>query len=145
MRDTVLSLEITRRFEAPPECVFDAWLSKAWGSWIGPRTIRGEVTLLEPKVGGRYRIVMHRPDETTLAVEGVYREIERPTRLVLTWVWQDGSVETVITLSFRPAGTGTEMTIRHEGFSSAERRDSHVNGWNGSFEKLDALLAKGAA
>ncbi|MDE1939311.1 MAG: SRPBCC domain-containing protein, partial [Alphaproteobacteria bacterium] len=53
--------------------------------------------------------------------------------------------ETLVTLTFRKAGTGTDMTIHHEGFSTAERRDGHNNGWNGTFDKLAALLAKGAA
>ncbi len=26
------TLEVTRRFAAPPERVFDAWLSKEWGT-----------------------------------------------------------------------------------------------------------------
>ena len=31
-----LSLDLSRRFEAPPERVFDAWLSKEWGEWLPP-------------------------------------------------------------------------------------------------------------
>ncbi|MBU6299700.1 MAG: SRPBCC domain-containing protein [Alphaproteobacteria bacterium] len=144
MSDTVLSLEIIRRFEAPPERVFDAWLSKSWGDWIGPRAVKGEVTLLEPKVGGRYRVVMHRPDDPPLTVEGVYREIVRPTKLVFTWTWMHEERETLVRLTFRPVGAGTEMTIHHEGFSTTERRDGHNNGWNGTFDKLAAYLAEGA-
>lgn len=145
MNERALSLEITRRFEAPPERVFDAWLSKAWGDWIGPRAIKGEVELLEPRVGGRYRIVMHRPDDEPLTVEGVYREIVRPTKLAFTWTWFHEERETLVTLTFRAAGTGTEMMIHHAGFSSIERRDGHDSGWNGTFDKLAALLAKEAA
>jgi uncharacterized protein YndB with AHSA1/START domain len=142
--ETALSLEITRRFEAPPERVFDAWLSKSWGNWIGPRDIKGEVTVMEPRVGGRYRIVMHRADNTTLAVEGVYRAIERPTKLVFTWTWDDGKVDTLVTLTFRAAGHGTLMTIHHEGFADIDRRDRHNQGWNSSFDKLAEHLDKGA-
>ncbi|HVC01818.1 MAG TPA: SRPBCC domain-containing protein [Steroidobacteraceae bacterium] len=144
MIDAALSLEITRRFEAPPERVFDAWLSRAWGDWIGPAAIRGEIKLLEARVGGRYRIVMHRPDDEPLTVEGVYREIVRPTKLAFTWTWIHAERETLVTLTFRPVGTGTEMMIHHEGFSDVERRDGHNNGWNGTFDKLAASLARAA-
>ncbi|MDE2184497.1 MAG: SRPBCC domain-containing protein [Alphaproteobacteria bacterium] len=142
MTTDTLSLTINRHFDAPPEQVFDAWLGKAWGEWIGPRDIRGEVTALEPKVGGQYRIRMHKPDGTTLAVGGVYREIVRPSKLVFTWVWEEGQTDTLITLTFRKAGHGTDMTIRHEGFADADRRDRHNSGWTSSFEKLAERLAR---
>ena len=34
-----------------------------------------------------------------------------------------------ITLTFQARGGGTDLTLRHEGFAAAERRDSHNNGW----------------
>lgn len=139
-----LSLTMTRHFDASPEQVFDAWMSRAWGSWIGPREIKGEVTEIEPKVGGQYRILMHRAEGAPLAVGGVYRVIDRPNKLVFTWMWEEGQVNTLVTLTFRKAGKGTDMTIHHEGFASEERRDSHNNGWTKSFEKLAEYLAKGA-
>ena len=74
-----INLELTRHFDAPPERVFDAWLQKSWGEWAGPPGVKGEVTLLEPRVGGRYRIVMHVPDGSTLTVGGIYQG-NRPSR-----------------------------------------------------------------
>jgi uncharacterized protein YndB with AHSA1/START domain len=142
MPETALFLEITRRFEAPPERVFDAWLSRAWGEWIGPANVRGEIISLEPKVGGQYRIVMHSQTNADIAVGGIYREIDRPRRLVFTWKWENGTDETIVTLTFKAAGNGTLMTMRHEGFSTAERRDSHNNGWTGTFDKLETHLAQ---
>lgn len=134
-------LEITRIFDAPPERVFDAWLLKSWGDWAGPPGVRGEVTLMEPHVGGRYRIVMHTPDGNILSVGGIYKEIVRPSKLVMSWMWEHGDTDTLITLTFKPSGKGTELFMRHEGFSSDERRDSHNKGWNGTFDKLEAFLA----
>jgi len=139
---TAPALLITRIFDASPERVFDAWLSESMGAWIGPREIRGEVTLMEPKIGGRYTIVMHRADGSTLTVRGVYREIARPNKLVFTWGWEHEQKETLVTLSFRAVGGKTEMTMRHEGFPNDERRDGHNQGWNGSFDKLAAALAR---
>ena len=137
-----LILEITRHFDAPPERVFDAWLSKDWGDWVGPPGIRGEVTQLESRVGGRYRIVMHRPDGTTLPVWGTYREIARPSKLVFSWKWEFEDADTIVTLTFKPSKGGTEMTLQHEGFTNTERRDSHNQGWTGTLDKLAAFLGK---
>ena len=41
-------LELKRHFDAPPQQVFDAWLSRSWGEWAGPPGVRGEVLTLEP-------------------------------------------------------------------------------------------------
>jgi uncharacterized protein YndB with AHSA1/START domain len=113
--DTVL--EITRIFDATPERVFDAWLQKSWGEWAGPPTVKGELT-----------------------VSGTYKEIVRPSRIVMSWKWTQEEQDTLITLTFRPKGNGTELRMRHEGFSNADRRDSHNNGWNGTLDKLEAWL-----
>ena len=138
MSDTVL--ELTRHFDAPPERVFDAWLDKSWGDWAGPPGVKGEVTLLEPRVGGHYRIVMHR-ESGALVVSGTYKEITRPSRLVMSWTWDGEGVDTQITLTFTAKGNGTELHMRHEGFADAGRRDGHQMGWNGTFDKLEKFLA----
>jgi uncharacterized protein YndB with AHSA1/START domain len=135
-----IALTMTRHVDAPPERVFDAWLQKSWGEWVGPPGVRGEVTQLEPRVGGRFRIVMHTPDGKELPVGGVYREIARPSKLVMTWRWEHEEQETLLSLSFAAAGSGTEVTLHHENFAAPERRDSHQNGWTGTFDKLQAFL-----
>jgi uncharacterized protein YndB with AHSA1/START domain len=139
------TLIITRRFEAPPERVFNAWLDpRQLSRWMGPRGVQAEATKLDARVGGEYAITMHTPDQKNPRVGGIYKEIVRSTRLVFTWMWAhetDGMQETLVTLTFKPVGNGTEMTLEHTGFANAERRDSHNNGWTGSFDKLGELLA----
>ena len=135
-----IKLELTRHFAAPPERVFQAWLEKSWGDWVGPPGVKGEVTVLEPRVGGHYEIIMHVPDGSMLTVGGVYKEIIPPSRIVMSWKWSREDTDTTITLTFKPAGGGTDLTLRHEGFAAAERRDSHNNGWTGSLDKLQAYL-----
>ena len=144
-----LTLVISRTFDAPRERVFDAWLDpKTISQWIGPRNISAEAKLLEPRVGGRYRIFMRGADGKGPTVGGTYREIKRPERLVLTWAWEsdhphgEKGHESLITLTFRAVGAKTEMTMRHELFESKASRDSHNQGWTGSFDKLAELLAR---
>jgi uncharacterized protein YndB with AHSA1/START domain len=146
-----ITLVLKRVFDAPREKVFDAWIDpRQLGAWMGPRGVRAEAPVLEAKVGGRYRVVMHMDSGQTPAVGGVYREIARPERLVFTWAWEGehpGGVanhETLVTLTFRDVGGKTEMTMRHDGFENDAARDSHSHGWNGSFDKLGEMLANKA-
>ena len=138
------ALEMTRTFNAPPARVFACFTSKEeWSAWAGPREIQGQVVLLEPKVGGRYRIVMHRPDGAEMVAGGVFQELEEPSRLAFTWKWEHGQDTTLVTIFLRDVGGKTEMHFRHEGFTSEEDRDNHNRGWTGCFEKLDAFVATG--
>lgn len=142
MADTKLELMMTRDFDAPAERVFDAWLGKDWGEFVGPREVRGEVVAIDPKIGGRYRIVMHLPDGETLTVGGIYRVIDRPRKIAFTWKWEHEETDTLVTLTFQPQGSGTRLTLHHEGFAAVERRDSHNGGWTSTLEKLGKYLAK---
>ena len=135
-----IALELTRHFDAPPERVFEAWLDKSWGDWVGPPGVKGEIVVLEPRVGGRYRIVMHKPDGSTLTVSGFYMEITRFSRIVMSWKWAQEVTDTVLTLTFRSAHGGTDLTLHHQGFAAAERRDSHNQGWTGTLDKLAEFL-----
>ena len=143
------TLVLTRMFDAPRERVFEAWLDpKQISEWIGPRTIKAEALELSPKLGGRYRIFMRGNDGKGPTVGGVFREIVRPERLVMTWKWEtdhpmgEAGEDTLITLTFRAVGARTEMTLRHEFFAKKESRDSHNEGWGASFDKMAEMLAR---
>lgn len=145
--ETELSLEISRHFAAPPEHVFDAWMSREWGEWLPPAEARCEVAELEARVGGHYVVRMTMGDGRKVEISGIYREIRRPEKLVLSWMGNYNNQETIITVTFRPDGAGTLMTLRQDGFIEASLRDGYRNGWSGaggSFDKLAAFLARGA-
>lgn len=138
------ALEMTRTFNVPPARVFACFTSRdEWSAWAGPYAIRGEVTVLEPRVGGRYRIVMHRPDGSELAAGGEFQVLDEPSRLAFTWKWEHGQDTTLVTIFLRDLDGKTEMHFRHEGFTSEEDRNNHTQGWTGCLEKLDAFLATG--
>jgi uncharacterized protein YndB with AHSA1/START domain len=81
------TLVITRLFDAPALRVFDAWLSrKEWQSWIGPEGVLCDVSVLEPRVGGQYRLTMHITDGGPIALAGVFKVIDRPRTLSFTGV-----------------------------------------------------------
>jgi uncharacterized protein YndB with AHSA1/START domain len=137
------TLEIKRIFDATPARLFDAWLDREeWEAWIGPEGVNCEVPLLEPRVGGRYRITMRLSDGRVMPVSGVFKTIDAPHRLVFTWGWDgDPSRQSVISITFRQVGEQTELTLRQEGLGSAANRDDHGRGWNSALNKLVAYLA----
>jgi len=116
----------------PPERVFQALttdeITQWWGSAELYRTTQYTADL---RPGGKWRTDGIGADGSAFFVEGEFREIDPPRRLVQTWkaAW-DGNNETLITYSLEPTEGGTRVTVRHEGF--ADRRDScrgHGAGW----------------
>ncbi len=75
--ESTLTLEVSRRFAATPERVFDAWLSREWGAWLPPGGATCKVTAIDPVKGGRYQVAMGMPDGRQIQITGIYREIDR--------------------------------------------------------------------
>jgi len=136
------TLTMTRRFEATPQRVFEAWLDpEQVALWMGPRGFRADVSELDARTGGAYAITMHMSDGSSVRVSGVYKEITRYTRLVFTWKWQNDMQDTQVTLTFKTVGKATDMTLEHTGFPNRAQRDNHTQGWIGCLDKLAELLA----
>lgn len=137
------TLEIRRRIPAARERVFDAWTqAKELDRWSAPSpmTARAEVDL---RVGGRYRIVMRDRDGAERSVGGVYRVVERPSKLVYTWKWDESPMgDSIVTVEFLDRGKETEVILRHEGLADAGSRARHEHGWNGCLENLVDLLRR---
>jgi uncharacterized protein YndB with AHSA1/START domain len=140
-------LTLTRVFDAPRDLVFKAWTDTDLGNqWSAPR--RFTVTMFDGDLrpGGIWRLSMRSADGEELWVGGVYREIVRPERLVMTHAWQGpdgtGGHETLITVTLADRGGRTEMTFRQTGFDSAAERDGHRDGWSECFDRLEEQLAQ---
>jgi uncharacterized protein YndB with AHSA1/START domain len=142
--DDDTTLVITRPFEASPERVFDAWLTREeWQSWIGPEGVDCDVHLLEPHVGGCYRLTMHVGGQPPIAVAGVFKVIERPRTLSFTWGAEgDPTRQSLVTLTFTELQGKTELTLRQEGLGNTDNRDQFGRGWNSALNKLALHLAR---
>jgi uncharacterized protein YndB with AHSA1/START domain len=139
-------LHMERVLAASPEKVFDAWtrpelLSQWWGpegTHLGPHD-------LDVREGGTWRTVMvSDADGTEYIVGGVYRVIDRPKRLVLTWAWEeDGKPghETELSILLEAQSGGTKLTLLQREFETAEGRDNHNGGWTSSLARLERLFA----
>jgi uncharacterized protein YndB with AHSA1/START domain len=103
----------TRRFDAPAERVYAAWLDPAkirdwFGPGLGPM-VRIDV---EPRVGGRFSWVQRRGDKDVEHV-GEFLAMDPSRRLAFTFaVPPDPESRVVVDLAER--GEGCEVTVTHE-------------------------------
>ena len=139
------TLVVERIFKAPPERVFRAWSDhKVLVKWWGTDDYQAPDPQIDFRVGGAWRSAMVGPNGEAHTVSGVYREIEPPKRLVMTWGWEqaDGSRghETVVEVSFEPAPGGTRVRLVQSLFETPKSRDGHDFGWASSFARLDRVL-----
>lgn len=143
--DSECELTITRRFKAPRTLVFKAWTTpEHLAHWSGPHGFTTPHHSMDLRPGGAYRACLRAPDGTEHWVQGVYREIAEPERLVFTHAWEDANGkpghQTLVTVTFAEQGGQTLMTFHQAEFESVESRDGHRGGWTGSFERLEAYL-----
>jgi uncharacterized protein YndB with AHSA1/START domain len=137
------SLTIVRRIAARPELVFDAMTTpEGIREWWGPDD--GPVLIAETDVreGGSFRVRFRMLDGQECESTGLYLEVVRPERIVMSWRWTDGGEpeeqgeESRIEIGLRPIDSGTELTFTHARLRNEASRASHEQGWSGSLDKL---------
>jgi uncharacterized protein YndB with AHSA1/START domain len=145
LRSDELILEIKRALPAPLPVVSAAF-SRAdeLAKWWGPAGFTVPNLEFEPRVGAGYRIEMQPPEGDAFYLIGEFREVDPPTRLAYTFVWEDpdpDDAETLVDLSFRDLGESTEVALTQGPFKTEARLALHRGGWTDSFDKLERLLA----
>lgn len=140
-------LLITRVLRARPETVFDAMTKpELMKRWWAPTSLGVIIHSLEAdlRVGGRYRYVFGKAGEPPMAFTGVYKEFERPHRVVYTQIFEPMPTagEGLITVTYEPHPEGTLYTQREQ-FPSKQVLDGVIaTGMEkGMRETLDTLAA----
>jgi len=135
----VSELRLSRRFDAAPERVFEAWtdpvvLRRWWAAhpdWDSP------AAEADARPGGSYRLAMTDTSSgETRTVGGQYTIVEPPSRLVYTWRWEGMPTESLVTVEFHPDGDGTRVELHQAGFPDEHDRDMHADGWGGCLDNL---------
>ena len=142
---------ITRRFiKASAELLFEMWTRpEHMKQWLGPRDMVMTECEVDLRVGGGYRYVHRGPDGVDYGFHGTYLEIDKPHRMVCTFVFEMfPQAEAVDTLTLEPRDGGTMVTT-HSRHPSIQARDGHLNGgmergMSEGYERLEALVARGA-
>jgi uncharacterized protein YndB with AHSA1/START domain len=142
-------LTVTRVFDAPRELVFKAWTDPAQFSyWFGAELdVPLDKLSLDVRPGGAWSAQMISPDGSEMPFGGVYREVQEPERLVMTF--EDAGKENdedrqVLTVTFADLGGKTELVLHHEGDLADEHFAGLESGYGSFLDRLAELLAKKA-
>jgi uncharacterized protein YndB with AHSA1/START domain len=139
-------LELSHRFEAPRQKVFEAWTNpevlRRW--WAAAPTWGTPLAEVDAQKGGRYRLSMRTDEGEVHTVRGEYKEVQPPERLAYTWEWEEGPEgakagghSTLVVVEFLEDGEGTLVKLTHSGFASEEIREMHVHGWQAVLANLE--------
>ena len=144
-----LEIAMTREFDAPRHLVFDAMTRPEHvRRWFGCDAFTLPICEIDLRAGGAYRFVMRSPDGSESTLQGVYREIVRPERVVFVErILMPGftSDEYQVTSTFDEISSRTRLTttILH---NSKANRDGHLNsgiekGVAPAYDRLAELVA----
>ena len=130
----------------PRELVFKVWTERDHLiHWCAPHNFIVPFAEGDLRPGGIWRSCLRSPDGTDHWVQGIYREIIEPERLVFTHVWVDGDGkpghETIVTITLAEQDGKTIMTFHQAVFASIAARDGHRGGWSESLDRLAAYLS----
>lgn len=127
---------ITRDYQAPRELVWEAMANPEHvAKWWGPRGFTTTIEVMDFRVGGVWKHVMHGPDGTNYPNKSIFREIVKPERIVYTHGGgreQGPGASFTATWTFEAlAADRTRLTGRMV-FGSAEERDFVVREFGAS-------------
>jgi len=149
---TDLTLQLSRTIKAERRRVFEAWTrAELMSQWFSPGDMTVTSVSTDLRLGGAYKVEMKEPPAAgqnddlcrTGGAEGVYTKIVPNELLAFTWqgVCSHGE-ETLVTVAFKDVQDGTEVTITHEHFATADTMNSHQQGWQGALANLARFAEK---
>jgi uncharacterized protein YndB with AHSA1/START domain len=129
------SVKLVRTIKASPMQVFEAWTdSKLIAKWMSSADYKASAET-DARIGGKYRIENHGPDNQVHVTTGEYLELEPGRRLVKTWIYEGPFEEfqfkkTVLTVEFRELAPNlTELHLTHTPLETEAERDQYLEGW----------------
>jgi uncharacterized protein YndB with AHSA1/START domain len=154
----------SRRFAAPRDLLWKALTEpERMAQWFGPKGIPVIASEMDFRPGGTYHYGLKTPDGDTMWGLFVYQEIEAPSRIVVVNSFSDENrglarhpasetwpLRVQTTYLFEESDDGVELTLRARPFEASAEEiatfagalDATKNGWAGTFEQLDAYLAR---
>jgi uncharacterized protein YndB with AHSA1/START domain len=140
-----LEVTMTRVFEAPRSLVFHALtkpeLVRRW--LLGPDGWTMPICEIDFRIGGAWRYVWRNADGREFGMDGVYREIVAPERIVHVERFEEG--EALVTTLFNQQAGKTTLTTTMLFASKAERDGALASGMadgvEASYDRLEEILA----
>ena len=109
------TVRVSRRFTAKPEEVFDAWLNAGQvGKWLFATPTGQMVRIdIDARTGGSF-VITERRDGVDVEHTGTYFEIDRPHRLVFTFIVPKYSSDVSrVTIEIVSLGPDCELKLTH--------------------------------
>jgi uncharacterized protein YndB with AHSA1/START domain len=156
---------ITRTFDAPRQTLWECFtVPEQMKEWFGPKGSVIIAAAMDFRVGGSYHGAMRDSEGRVMWAKLVYREIIPPQRLVWEHSFSDEAggltrhplaptwplkLLSALTLEDAP-GDRTKLTLIWSPLDATPQEqatfdaahDNMRSGWGGSFERLDAYLAR---
>jgi uncharacterized protein YndB with AHSA1/START domain len=134
-----MEIEQTITIDAPPELVFRALTdAEELVRWF-PSTAESD-----PRTGGEFVLRFEFEDEAqNHTYSGRYEEVTANERVRYPWNGQFGA--TTVEFSLRPSDSGTEVSLRHSGWTdeATESRAMHDQGWSVFVDNLKTYIESG--
>ncbi|HVR47227.1 MAG TPA: SRPBCC family protein [Candidatus Binatia bacterium] len=142
-------IRVARTFDAPAELVFECHTKPEYlKKWLlGPPGWSMPTCDVDLTVGGRYRYVWRNDAGAgEFGVQGEFREIDRPQRIVHTESMDGIPGEALCTTTFEESGSNTRFTLTML-FESQEARDvalesGMTEGMSMSYDRMQDLIGK---
>ena len=144
-----IEARVTHRMKASAERVYDAWLNPAQARMWMAASLRsfglaGDIQRVEidARVGGKFFFSDLR-DGTEARHWGSYLELDRPRKIVFTWIVDESEEEdpSVVTLTIEPEADGCVATIVHELDAKwSEFISQTESGWARMLQAVDEFL-----
>lgn len=141
-RNPLRSIRVFRRFGAPPQRVFDAWLDpRVAGRWLFATALRPIARVrIDARAKGSFRFV-ERQNGEEVEYTGRYLEVVPPRRLAFTLSMKDiPRAATRVSVDFVPLETGCKVILTHDELppDHADRTEAR---WTGILYGLAETLA----
>jgi uncharacterized protein YndB with AHSA1/START domain len=140
---SALEILTTRKFDAPIQLVFDV-LTKPEHvrHWFAPFEDEMTVCSIDFRVGGSYHMVFVTPDGKECSFRGRYLEIDRPNRIVDTWLfegWPGADAVETVELTEWHGVTTARMNLAFNDQAGRDHMD-RTDGQESSWDKMDDYL-----
>jgi uncharacterized protein YndB with AHSA1/START domain len=146
-------LVLNRTFDAPRNVVWQAWTDPTQlKQWWGPARFTNPVLQVDVRPGGAIYIEMRSPDGTIYPMNGTFREIDEPERIVFSSGALDAEgkllFEILTTVTFADVSGKTALKLEAKVISETAVAPQYLSGmeqgWNQSLDRLAELVTKGS-
>jgi len=145
-----LEIVTTRAFDAPIDLVFDVLTNPEHvRHWYAPFEDTMTVCSIDLRVGGQYHLAFVTSDGTECSFRGTYLELERPTRVVDTWLfegWPDAEAVETVDLHETDGVTTVTMSLAFRdqaGRDHMTRTDGQEDSWDKMEDYVRSLVDQG--